>query len=69
MFVILVMLIELHAVDGSLIEVNPQTIASLRGRSPNDGHFAKGVNCLINTTDGLHLSVRETCSQILEKIK
>jgi hypothetical protein len=68
MFAILVLLIQLHALDHSLVEVNPDAIASLRGRSPHNGHFAKGTNCLINTTDGLHLSVKETCEEVLQEI-
>jgi hypothetical protein len=40
----------------------------LRGRSPHNGHFAKGINCLVNTTDGLHLSVKETCTEVMQEI-
>jgi hypothetical protein len=68
MLAVIVLLIQLHALDGSLIEVNPDAIASLRGRSLHDGHFAKDANCLINTTDGLHLSVKETCNEVLQEI-
>jgi hypothetical protein len=69
MIAVVVLLIHLHALDGSLVEVNPDAIASLRGRAPGDGqHFAKDANCLINTTDGRHLSVKETCGEVLEEI-
>jgi hypothetical protein len=66
--IIIAMLIQLHALDGSLIEVNPDAIASLRGRSTHDGHLHKDVNCLVNTTDGLHISVKETCGEVLREI-
>jgi hypothetical protein len=66
---IIVLLIQLHTLDGALIDVNPDAIASLRSRAPHDGeHYTKNANCLINTTDGLHLSVKESCSEILREI-
>jgi hypothetical protein len=68
MLAVIVLLIQLHALDGSIVEVNPDAIASLRGRSPHNGHFAPGAHCLINTTDGLHLSVKETCVEITQEI-
>jgi hypothetical protein len=68
MLAVIVLLIQLHALDGSTIEVNPDAIASLRGRSTHDGHLHKNANCLVNTTDGLHLSVTETCSEVLREI-
>jgi hypothetical protein len=68
MFAVIVLLIRLHALDGSAIEVNPDAIASLRGRSIHDGHLHKDAHCLVNTTDGLHISVKETCSEVLQEI-
>jgi hypothetical protein len=69
MFAVIALLIQLHALNGALIDVNPDAIASLRSPSLHDGHhYTKDAHCLINTTDGLHLSVTETCSEVLREI-
>lgn len=65
-------LIELHAAGGAEIEINPREITSMRSRdedSDRDSHFAKGVQCLINLSDGKFVTVVESCADVLQKIK
>lgn len=70
-FVLLVavQLVLLHAPDGTDIVVNPQEVVSMRGPraevKEGEKHFAEGVNCMINTSDGKFLSVRETCADVM----
>lgn len=64
-------LILLHAPDGREIDVNAEEITSLHCKLPNVENrlFADGVNAVINLTDGKHVSVKETCSEIREKLR
>lgn len=60
-------LILLHSIDGSDIILNPDEVVSMRGprADPKDKAFVDGVNCMINTSDGKYLSVRETCAEVM----
>jgi hypothetical protein len=56
-------LLKLTGPDGQVIELNPDTIATLRTvRSP--GHVARETSCMIFTTDGKNVNVTETCDQV-----
>jgi hypothetical protein len=62
--------IELHGPDDQRIFVNPDQIVSIREpRGMEQGHFAKGTRCLLTTSDGKYLTVRESCAQIKEAVK
>lgn len=60
-------LVTLHAPDGNDVAVNPGEVVSLRGPRAEDtsGHFTEGAHCLINTSDGRYVTVRETCAEVM----
>ena len=64
-----VVLIALHAVDGVEILVNPEEIAVMRPSSeatrgtPNQV-IVTGVYCVIGLTSGKYISVVETCDAV-----
>jgi hypothetical protein len=63
--IVAIELIRLTGPDHQVIEINPQTIASVRSvREPE--HFAKGTNCILFTTDGKNINVIETCARVHE---
>ncbi len=64
------LLIVLHNVDGSVVIVNPKSIATLHERreDPSAQVIAKGVNCTIGLTSGKILSVVETCATVQKLI-
>lgn len=64
----LVLFIELHLIDGVIVQVSPTQIISMRGR----GHgalIAEGGNCLLNMADGKHVVVKETCEEVFRLIE
>jgi uncharacterized protein YlzI (FlbEa/FlbD family) len=61
-------LIVVHGGDGQDIEINPREIVSMRGREEGK-NFAKGVECMINTSDGKFIAVAETCNEVYQKIE
>jgi hypothetical protein len=68
-----VVLITLHAPNGDIITVNPDSITSMRDRAPQNEQdeklMVKGVECLINTSDGKYVSVLEHCDQVRDMIR
>jgi hypothetical protein len=54
--------------DGQLIEVNPQSVASIRSVRGGD-HFTQAIKCNIFTTDGKNIGVVETCAEVHEKLQ
>ena len=70
MILLLIALLELHAVDGTPIEINPDAIVSLKGKAASDGtNFTPGANCLLNMSDGKFITVRENCSEVLRELR
>jgi hypothetical protein len=64
-FVLALNLIVLHGPDGAEIDINLNEVSSIRDRSvASEGHFAKGVNCLLFMTNGKVIGVREDCDQV-----
>jgi uncharacterized iron-regulated protein len=63
--IVAIELIQLTGPDHQVIEINPQTIASVRSvRDPE--HFARGTHCILFTTDGKNITVVETCARVHE---
>jgi hypothetical protein len=63
--VIVFKLIQLHGPDGQEIDVNPHEVASLREPSSiSEGHFPKGVRCVVVMTNGRFNLVKEDCSTV-----
>lgn len=65
---VLFVLIELHTVDGSVIQVAPQSIISMHGRRSGQ-LFAEGAKCLLNLADGKFIVVRETCEEVTKLVE
>jgi hypothetical protein len=55
--------ITLTGPDAQVIQLNPETIATIRSVRGTE-HFAPGVKCLIFTTDGKNVGVTETCDTV-----
>ena len=63
-------LIVLHAPDGQVIYLNPDQVTNLRKpRGVNEGHFIRGTNCLVFTTDGKYFSTVEHCIEVEKLLK
>ena len=61
--------IQLHAPDGQVIYLNPEHITNLRKpRGTDQGHFIRGTQCVVFTTDGKYLSIAESCERIREML-
>jgi hypothetical protein len=57
--------IEVHGPDGQRAFLNPKAISSLREPIATDlKGFAKGVRCVVVTTNGKFIAVVETCTAI-----
>jgi hypothetical protein len=67
-WIIATVLITLTGPGGQVIEINPAEIVSLR-EPRGDGHLDKDVHCLIHTTDGKFIAVKETCVIVHERIE
>lgn len=63
---IALILVVLHGVDGREIDVSVAEITSVYCKIPNDKNklLTEGANAVVNLTDGKHISVKETCSEI-----
>ena len=58
-------LIQLHGPGGQEIDVNPHEISSLRDPSSDpEGHFAKGIRCIVFMTNGKALGITEDCDTV-----
>lgn len=68
---IAVVLIMLHGPDGREIDVAADEVTSIHCKLPGVENklFADGVNSVINLTDGKYVSVRETCTEVRDKLK
>jgi uncharacterized protein YlzI (FlbEa/FlbD family) len=63
-----VTLIELTGLDGEPVAVNPHSVVTLRSPRPNDHLLPPGAACAVQTSDGKHVSVRETCEQVRQRL-
>jgi len=55
-------LITLHGPNGQEIDINPNEVSSVRDISvATEGHFGKGVRCLLFMTNGKVIGTAETC--------
>jgi hypothetical protein len=62
-------LLQLHGPQDQLIDINPDQVDSLRKPRADEGHFPKGVRCLISTTDGKFSTVMEDCETVRASIE
>jgi uncharacterized protein YlzI (FlbEa/FlbD family) len=65
------LLIELHGADGQRYWINPAEITTIREPSGTDlrQHFTSGARCIVLTTDGKFIAVRETCDVVRERVQ
>jgi len=67
MIPVLVMII-LHSGAGVSIDLNTESITSMRSPEHNHKHFSANVHCQVNMTDGKFIAVRETCAEVRKLI-
>jgi nitrous oxidase accessory protein NosD len=58
-------LIQLLGPDGQIIEINPESVVTVRTPRGTD-HFAKDIHCIVFTADGKNIAVVQTCDQVKE---
>jgi hypothetical protein len=68
LLIISLRLITLTGPDGQLIELNPDTVATIRTVRGTD-HFAAATRCIVFTTDGKNVNVTETCAKVHELLE
>jgi hypothetical protein len=56
-------LILLHGPGGQQIHVNPNKVSTLRDPR-GEAHFAPHTHCLVITSNGKFIAVRETCGAV-----
>jgi hypothetical protein len=62
-------MIVLHDPSGKEIDVNIDSIVSIKEPPPKDAlHFQRGVRCVIFTDDGKFTAVTESCDEVREEI-
>lgn len=65
LIVLALALITLHGPTGARIDLNGETISSLRDPSAMpEGHYGKGVRCIVIADGGRPLAIRETCDEV-----
>jgi len=68
--IVAILFIELHAPDGQKIDINPAEVNTVREpREGAEGHFAKGVKCLVTMTDGKFIAVIEPCDAVVRYLE
>jgi len=61
-------LIELHGPGGQTFDINVAEVVELRTPRDED-HFARGVQCIVNTSDGKYSAVSEDCDTVRRMIE
>jgi hypothetical protein len=63
-----VTLVELTGLDHESIAVNPASIVALRTPREHNRVLTPGAACAVQTNDGKHIAVLETCEQVRQRI-
>jgi len=62
-------LVELHTLDGNVVQINPMMVVSLREPQAKDKRITHGnVRCIVNFVDGKFITVVETCAVVQAKM-
>jgi uncharacterized protein YlzI (FlbEa/FlbD family) len=61
-------LIELTGLDDEPIAINPAEIVALRSPRRGDHLMTPDAACAVQTVDGKHIAVRETCPEVRKRI-
>jgi len=62
--IIIPVMMILHTGTGIAVEVNTEAVTHLRNPEPSNPSFAKGLNCMVNLSDGKFVTVIETCQEV-----
>jgi hypothetical protein len=54
--------------DGQSIEINPEEIVSIRAPGTIAEHLHRATRCIVTTSDGKFVGVREECSEVEQKL-
>ena len=60
--------VSLTGPNGQSIDIAVDQIVSLREKREDEQHFHSDVNCLVHTTDGKFIGVRETCKEVERRL-
>jgi hypothetical protein len=61
---VLLHLLRLHTPGGQEIDVNADTIVTIREPRTEEEHFPKGAKCILNMADGKFNLVVEECREV-----
>jgi len=62
-------MITLTGPEGQEIAVSPSQVVTVRKPRELEGHFPKGVQCLVHMTDGKFIAVIEPCRVVRELLE
>jgi hypothetical protein len=62
-------LVRLMGTDGELVEINPEEVVSVREPGMIAGHLHPFTRCVIYTSDGKFISVKNECSEVQSKLE
>jgi hypothetical protein len=61
-------LVHFYGPDNQLIEVNPDEVVAIREPRDTEQHFHEHVSCLIFTSDGKFVGVKEDCTTVEQRL-
>jgi hypothetical protein len=62
-------LVRLTGTDGQLIEINPEEVVSVRAPGSIAEHLHPNTRCVVYTSDGKFISVRDECQDVQKKLE
>ncbi|MCP3460335.1 hypothetical protein [Bradyrhizobium sp. CCGUVB23] len=68
MIILTFQLLQLHGPQDQLIDINPDQVVSFR-KPRAEGHFPKGIRCLVSTVDGKFSTVTEDCETVRARLE
>lgn len=67
-FLALMLLLEVHTLDGRTVYLNPDQIVSVAPPKEGDALWPKETTCVISLTDRKFLSVKESCDAVQARL-
>ena len=62
-------LVRLTGTDGQIVELNPEEVVSVRAPGGIAGHLHPHTHCVIYTSDGKFITVRDECQDVQKKLE
>jgi hypothetical protein len=62
-------LVRLTGTDGQIIEINPEEVVSVRAPGAIAEHLHPNTHCVIYTSDGKFISLRDDCADVQRKLE